>query len=191
MKKLNVLLLSLGLSCGLTQLVHATTQKAVASNSNNQAQQQAVVDDPFANDPFFGSDESMQKAVQSMQQAMKALMNTQFAQLQNNFANQSPTLTANAASNVDIKENQDSIIYTMRLPNSADKKVDVSVKSGQMLITSNVMQKITKESANGKSVSYSQSSNSQAFELPKGYDEKSLSTQMQGDNLIIKLKKIS
>ena len=190
MKKVNVLL-SVVLSCGLAQWVHAATQNAAIGNSNNQAQQETVADDPFANDPFFGIDDSMQKSMQSMQQAMRALMNTQFAQSQNNLKSHMPTLTANAASNLEIKENQDSIVYKMRLPNSADKKVDVSVKNGQMLITSNVMQKITKESANGKSVSYSQSSNSQAFELPKGYDEKSLSTQMQGDNLIIKLKRIS
>lgn len=191
MKKLNVVLLSLGLSCGFTQFVHAASQNAVVSSGHNQAQQQALVDDPFDNDPFFQSDIDIQKAVQSMQQAMRAMMNTQFAQLNNNVVHQKPTLTSNTASNVEIKENQDTIIYKMKLPSSADKKVDVSVKNGQLMITSNVMQKITKESANAKSVSYSQSSNSQAFELPKGYDEKSLSTQMQGDNLIITLKRIS
>ncbi len=52
----------------------------------------------------------------------------------------------------------------IKLPKGAESKVNVSVKGGQLIVSSNVTQKMTRKQDNSKSVSYSQSNYSQAFE---------------------------
>ena len=64
MKKLALILVTLGLAT--MQLSHAESTQ-VNGNKNNIAQQQAVTDDPFDNDPFFGSHESMLKEMEKLQ----------------------------------------------------------------------------------------------------------------------------
>ncbi|WP_426741185.1 Hsp20/alpha crystallin family protein [Pseudomonas aeruginosa] len=48
---------------------------------------------------------------------------------------------------------------------------------------------MTHEEANNKSVSYSQSNYMQSFQLPHGYDPKSMVTKMKDSNLIVTFKK--
>ncbi|WP_408605446.1 Hsp20 family protein [Legionella tunisiensis] len=74
------------------------------------------------------------------------------------------------------------------MPKGADSKVNVSVKEGQLIVSSNVTQKITREQDNSKSVSYSQSNYNQVFQLPKGYDPNSMTTKTNDSNLIVILK---
>ncbi|QMT60162.1 Hsp20/alpha crystallin family protein [Legionella sp. PC997] len=164
---------------------------AVEAKQNNQVQksnQQATLD-PFDNDPFFQSPNDILKQMEQMQRAMDQFMKSQFSQMQHNLANQSNQIPFGSTNTIEIKESKNEITYKIKLPKDADSKVDVSVKEGQLIVSSNVTQKITSEQNNSKSVSYSQSNYSQAFQLPKGYDPTSMTTKMKDSNLIVTFKK--
>ncbi|KTD41435.1 Hsp20/alpha crystallin family protein [Legionella parisiensis] len=164
---------------------------ALEAKLNNQAQtsnQQATVD-PFSNEPFFQSPNAILKQMNQMQQAMDQFMKSQFSQMQHNLVNQHTLMPFGSTNNIEIKERKNEIIYKIKLPKGADSKVDVSVKEGQLIVNLNVAQKITREQDNSKSVSYSQSNYSQAFELPKCYDPNSMATNTKDSNLIVTFKK--
>lgn len=164
---------------------------ALETKQNNQVQKsnQQVTVDPFDNDPFFQSPNDIWKQMDQMQRAMNQFMKSQFSQMQHNLVNQPNQMPFGSTNNIEIKESKNEIIYKIKLPKGADSKVDVSVKGGQLIVSSNVTQKITREQDNSKSVSYSQSNYSQAFELPKGYDPNSMTTKTKDSNLIVTFKK--
>ncbi|HEN5728172.1 TPA: Hsp20/alpha crystallin family protein, partial [Legionella pneumophila] len=62
---------------------------------------------------------------------------------------------------------------------------------GQLVLSANVTQKITREQDNNKSVSFSRSNYMQSFPLPQSYDPKSMVTKMKDSNLIVTFKKHS
>lgn len=124
-----------------------------------------------------------------MQQAMDQFMKQQFAQMQNSLVNQPNPNLFGSTSTIEIKEGKKGIIYKIKLPKGADSKVDVAVKNGQLVVSTNITQKITREEDHNKSVSYSQSNYSQSFQLPKGYDPNSMATKMKDSNLIVTFKK--
>ena len=162
---------------------------ALETKQNNQVQKsnQQVTVDPFDNDPFFQSPNDIWKQMDQMQRAMNQFMKSQFSQMQHNLVNQPNQMPFGSTNK--IKESKNEIIYKIKLPKGADSKVDVSVKGGKLIVSSNVTQKITREQDNSKSVSYSQSNYSQAFELPKVYDPNSMTTQTKDSNLIVTFKK--
>ncbi|KTD68374.1 heat shock hsp20 [Legionella steelei] len=164
---------------------------AFEAKQNNQVQKsnQQVNVDPFDNDPFFKSPNDILKQMDQMQRAMDQFMKSQFSQMQHNLVSQPNQMPFGSTNNIEIKESKNEIIYKVKLPKGADSKVDVSVKGGQLIVSSNVTQKITREQDNNKSVSYSQSNYSQAFELPKGYDPNSMTTKTKDSNLIVTFKK--
>lgn len=164
---------------------------ALETKQNNQAQKssQQVTMDPFDNDPFFQSPNDIGKQMDQMQRAMNQFMKSQFSQMQHHLVNQPNQMPFGSTNNIEIKESKNEIIYKIKLPKAADSKVDVSVKGGQLIVSSNVTQKITREQDKSKSVSYSQSNYSQVFELPKGYDPNSMTTKTKDSNLIVTFKK--
>lgn len=164
---------------------------ALETKQNNQVQtnNQQVTGDPFDNVPFFQSPNDIWKQMDQMQRAMDQFMQSQFSQMPHSLLNQPNQMPFGSTNNIEIKESKNEIIYKIKLPKGADSKVDVSVKGGQLIVSSNVTQKITREQDNNKSVSYSQSNYSQAFELPKGYDPNSMTTKTKDLNLIVTFKK--
>ncbi|ARB93058.1 Hsp20/alpha crystallin family protein [Legionella longbeachae] len=166
---------------------------ALEPKQNNQVQHSnaQLSLDPFDNDPFFQSTNDVLKQMDKMQQAMDQFIKSQFSQMQNNLVNQPNQNLFGSTGTIEIKENKNEIVYKIKLPKGADSKVDVSVKEGQLIVSSNVTQKITHEYDNNKSVSYSQSNYSQAFQLPKGYDPNSMTTKMKDSNLIVTFLKKS
>ncbi|QEY52931.1 Hsp20/alpha crystallin family protein [Legionella longbeachae] len=166
---------------------------ALEAKQNNQVQHSnaQLSLDPFDNDPFFQSTNDVLKQMDKMQQAMDQFIKSQFSQMQNNLVNQPNQNLFGSTGTIEIKENKNEIVYKIKLPKGADSKVDVSVKEGQLIVSSNVTQKITHEYDNNKSVSYSQSNYSQAFQLPKGYDPNSMTTKMKDSNLIVTFLKKS
>ncbi|KTD06543.1 heat shock hsp20 [Legionella gratiana] len=165
---------------------------ALETNQNNQVQKsnQQVTVDSFDNDPFFQSPNDILKQMDQMQRAMDQFMKSQFSQMQHNLVNQPNQMPFGSTNNIEIKESKNEIIYKIKLPKGADSKVDISVKEGQLIVSSNVTQKITREQDNSKSVSYSQSNYSQTFQLPQGYDPNSMTTKTKDSNLIVTFKKI-
>ncbi|MFJ1269595.1 Hsp20/alpha crystallin family protein [Legionella lytica] len=164
---------------------------ALEVKPNNQVQnnhQQAALD-PFDSDPFFQSPDDILKQMAQMQRAMDHLMKSQFSQMQHNLTHQSNQIPFGSTNTVEIKENKNEIVYKIKLPKEGNSKVDVSVKQGQLIVSSNITQQITRAQDNSKSVSYSQSNYSQAFQLPKGYDPNSMTTKTKDSNLIVTFKK--
>ena len=164
---------------------------ALEAKQNNQMQKsnQQVTLDPFDNDPFFQSPNDILKQMDQMQRAMDQFMKSQFSQMQHNLVNQPHQMPFGSTNNIEIKESKNEIIYKIKLPKGTDSKVDVSVKGEQLIVSSNVTQKITREQDNSKSVSYSQSNYSQVFQLPKGYDPNTMTTKTKDSNLIVTFKK--
>ncbi|ARG97026.1 Hsp20/alpha crystallin family protein [Legionella micdadei] len=160
-------------------------QNKQMQNSNNNP----LVLDPFDSDPFFQSNNDVFQQMYKMQQTMDQLIKNQFSQMQNSLMNQPNQNLFGSASNIQIQENNNEIIYKIKLPKGADSKVDVSVKQGLLVVGTNITQKITRENNNNKSVSYSQSNYSQSFQLPHGYDPNSMDTKMKDSNLIVTFKK--
>jgi HSP20 family molecular chaperone IbpA len=115
---------------------------------------------------------------------MAQLMKSQFSR-----THQPNQLPFGSTNTVEIKENKNEIVYKIKLPKEGNSKVDVSVKQEQLIVSSNITQQITREQDNSKSVSYSQSNYSQAFQLPKGYDPNSMTTKTIDSNLIVTFKK--
>ncbi|HHT0593838.1 TPA: Hsp20 family protein [Legionella anisa] len=185
-KKLLPILISVPL---ITMLSEAAI--AIEAKQNNQVKQsnQQATFDPFDNDTFFQSPNDILKQMEQMQRAMDQFMKSQFSQMQHHLVNQSNQMPFGSTNTIEIKENKNEITYKIKLPKGADSKVDVSVKEGQLIVSSNVTQKITREQDNSKSVSYSQSNYSQAFQLPQGYDPNSMTTKMKDLNLIVTFKK--
>ncbi|HHF7367154.1 TPA: Hsp20/alpha crystallin family protein [Legionella bozemanae] len=165
---------------------------ALEAKPNNQIQNSndQLILDPFDNDPFFQSHNDALQQMYKMQQAMDQFIKNQFLQMQNNLVNQPNQNLFGNASNIQIEENKNEIVYKIKLPKGSDSKVDVSVKNRQLVVSTNVTQKITREQDNNKSVSYSQSNYSQSFQLPDGYDPNSMVTKMKDSNLIVTFKKI-
>ncbi|MGM9451748.1 Hsp20/alpha crystallin family protein [Legionella bozemanae] len=165
---------------------------ALEAKPNNQIQNSndQLILDPFDNDPFFQSHNDTLQQMYKMQQAMDQFIKNQFLQMQNNLVNQPNQNLFGNASNIQIEENKNEIVYKIKLPKDSDSKVDVSVKNRQLVVSTNVTQKITREQDNNKSVSYSQSNYSQSFQLPDGYDPNSMVTKMKDSNLIVTFKKI-
>ncbi|HHF7376047.1 Hsp20/alpha crystallin family protein [Legionella bozemanae] len=165
---------------------------ALEAKPNNQIQNSndQLILDPFDNDPFFQSHNDALQQMYKMQQAMDQFIKNQFLQMQNNLVNQPTQNLFGNASNIQIEENKNEIVYKIKLPKGSDSKVDVSVKNRQLVVSTNVTQKITREQDNNKSVSYSQSNYSQSFQLPDGYDPNSMVTKMKDSNLIVTFKKI-
>lgn len=165
---------------------------ALEAKPNNQIQNSndQLILDPFDNDPFFQSHNDTLQQMYKMQQAMDQFIKNQFLQMQNNLVNQPNQNLFGNASNIQIEENKNEIVYKIKLPKGSDSKVDVSVKNRQLVVSTNVTQKITREQDNNKSVSYSQSNYSQSFQLPDGYDPNSMVTKMKDSNLIVTFKKI-
>lgn len=165
---------------------------ALETKQSNQVQpsNQQVTVDPFDNDLFFQSPNDIWEQMDQIQRAMDQFMKSQFSQMQHNLVNQPNQMPFGSTNNIEIKESKNEIIYKIKLSKSADSKVDVSVKGGQLIVSSNVTQKITREQDNSKSVSYSQSNYSQAFELPTGYDPNSMTTKTKDSNLIVTFKKL-
>lgn len=164
---------------------------ALEPKQNNQVQHSnaQLSLDPFDNDPFFQSTNDVLKQMDKMQQAMDQFIKSQFSQMQNNLVNQPNQNLFGSTGTIEIKENKNEIVYKIKLPKGADSKVDVSVKEGQLVVSSNITQKITREQDNSKSVSYSQSNYSQTFQLPQGYDPNSMSSKVKDSNLIVTFKK--
>ncbi|MDR3501170.1 MAG: Hsp20 family protein [Legionella sp.] len=164
---------------------------ALEAKQNNQAQKSNSQGpmDPFDNDPFFQSPDDVLKQMAQMQRVMDQLMKSQFSQMQHNLANQPNQMPFGSTNTVEIKESKNEIIYKIKLPKAGDSKVDVSVKQGQLIVSSNVTQQITRDQDNSKSVSYSQSNYRQAFQLPQGYDPNSMTTKTKDSNLIVTFKK--
>lgn len=165
---------------------------ALEAKQNNQVQDnnQQLTLDPFDNDPFFQSPNDILKQMNKMQRAMDQFMKSQFSQMQHNLVNQPNQTLFGSTSNIEIQESNNEIIYKIKLPKGANSKVDVSVKEGQLIVSSNVTQEITREQDKSKTVSYSQSNYSQAFQLPQGYDPNSMTTKTKGSNLIVTFKKV-
>ena len=145
--------------------------------------------DPFNDDPFFQSQNNLMNQMQTMQKAMDELLKTQFYKI-NNLASQYHQQPFGSDANIEIKENNSELIYKIKLPKDTDNKVDVSVKNNHLVLSVNATQKITHTQNHSKSVTYSQSNYSQSFELPSGYDSKSMQTNIKDSNLIVKFKKI-
>ncbi|MCW8471741.1 Hsp20/alpha crystallin family protein [Fluoribacter gormanii] len=183
-------LLPILISVPLISMISAGA-RALEAKQNNQVQKstQQVTLDPFDNDPFFQSPNDILKQMVQMQRAMDQFMKSQFSQMQHNLANQPNQIPFGSTNTIEIKESKNEIIYKIKLPKGADSKVDVSVKEGQLIVNSNVTQKITREVDNSKSVSYTQSNYSQAFQLPQGYDPNSMTTKTKDSNLIVTFKK--
>lgn len=183
-------LLPILISVPLISMISAGA-RALEAKQNNQVQKstQQVTLDPFDNDPFFQSPNDILKQMVQMQRAMDQFMKSQFSQMQHNLANQPNQLPFGSTNTIEIKESKNEIIYKIKLPKGADSKVDVSVKEGHLIVNSNVTQKITREVDNSKSVSYTQSNYSQAFQLPQGYDPNSMTTKTKDSNLIVTFKK--
>ena len=159
---------------------------ALEAKPNTQVQnnnQQAALD-PFDSDPFFQSPDDILKQMAQMQRAMAQLMKSQFSR-----THQPNQLPFGSTNTVEIKENKNEIVYKIKLPKEGNSKVDVSVKQEQLIVSSNITQQITREQDNSKSVSYSQSNYSQAFQLPNGYDPNSMTTKTIDSNLIVTFKK--
>ncbi|MCE0723623.1 MULTISPECIES: Hsp20/alpha crystallin family protein [Legionella] len=185
-KKLLPILISVPL---ITMISAGAIALEVKQNNQVQKNNQQVTSDPFDNDAFFQSPNDILKQMDQTQRAMDQFMKSQFLQMQHNLVNQPNQMPFGSTNTIEIKESKNEIIYKIKLPKGADGKVDVSVKEGQLRVSSNVTQKITREQDNSKSVSYSQSNYSQAFQLPEGYDPNTMTTKMKDSNLIVIFKK--
>ncbi|WP_115709245.1 Hsp20/alpha crystallin family protein [Legionella sainthelensi] len=172
-------------------LISMISAGAMAQNNPAQISNAQLSLDPFDNDPFFQSPNDVLKQMDKMQQAMDQFIKSQFSQMQNNLVNQPNQNLFGSTGTIEIKENKNEIVYKIKLPQGADSKIDVSVKEGQLIVSSNVTQKITREYDSNKSVRYSQSNYSQAFQLPHGYDPNSMTTKMKDSNLIVTFLKKS
>lgn len=164
---------------------------ALEAKQNNQVQKSKdlLALYSFDNDPFFQSPYDVLKQMEKMQQAMDQFMKSQFSQMHTNLLKQPNQMLFGNTNNVEIKESKNELVYKIKLPKGGDSKVDVSVKEGQLVVSSNITQKITREQDNSKSVSYSQSNYSQTFQLPQGYDPNSMSSKVKDSNLIVTFKK--
>ncbi|HAZ7573044.1 Hsp20/alpha crystallin family protein [Legionella sp. PATHC032] len=180
----NLIIIALAATISANSMTVQAKQNDKIQNSNEQ-----LIQDPFDTDPFFQSHDDVLQQMHKMQQAMDQFIKSQFSQMQNNLANKPHHNLFGSAKNIQITENKDELIYKIKLPQDADSKVDVAVKNGQLVVSANVTQKITHEEANNKSVSYSQSNYMQSFQLPHGYDPKSMITKMKDSNLIVIFKK--
>ncbi len=127
--------------------------------------------------------------MQNMQKAMDQLMQAQFSKI-SNIANQYDQPPFGSDANIEIKENNDELVYKIKLPKGTDNKVNVSVKNDYLVLSLNATQKITHNQDNSESITYSQSNYSQSFKLPFGYDSKSMQTNIKDSNLIVTFKKI-
>ncbi|HAU1152348.1 TPA: Hsp20/alpha crystallin family protein [Legionella pneumophila] len=180
----DLIIIALAATISANSMTVQAKQNDKIQNSNEQ-----LIQDPFDTDPFFQSHDDVLQQMHKMQQAMDQFIKSQFSQMQNSLASEPHHNLFGSAKNIQITENKDELIYKIKLPQGADSKVDVSVKNGQLVVSANVTQKITHEEANNKSVSYSQSNYMQSFQLPHGYDPKSMVTKMKDSNLIVTFKK--
>ncbi|AAU26299.1 TPA: Hsp20/alpha crystallin family protein [Legionella pneumophila] len=182
----NLIIITLAATIYANSINVQAKQNDQIQNSNEQLTQ-----DPFDTDPFFQSHDDVLLQIHKMQQAMDQFIKSQFSQMQNTLANDPHHNPFGSAKNIQITENKDEIIYKIKLPQGSDSKVDITVKNGQLVLSANVTQKITREQDNNKSVSFSQSNYMQSFPLPQSYDPKSMVTKMKDSNLIVTFKKNS
>lgn len=159
-------------------------------NKPLQNSQQNLISDPFAHDPFFQSSKNILDQMHQLQKTIDQLMEDHFSQMRNNIGGNYGQQPFGSDKNVEVIENNNELIYKVKLPQGTDSKVDVSVKNNNLVLNLNVIQKITHEHHHSKSVSYSQSSYSQSFQLPSGYDTKSMDSKIKDSNLIVRFKKL-
>lgn len=168
---------------------------ANASNLNNKKHQDLTKQshqntlDPFDIDPFFQPNNEIFQEMNKMQEAMAHLMRNQFRKMQHNLVNRYPELHHGIANDIQIQESKNKLVYKIKLPKESDNKIDVSIKNNRLRITSNATQKIRQEKDNTKQLSYSYSSNTRSFQIPKNYNEKSMKTTLKDKNLIITFNK--
>lgn len=190
MKKQLIIICSVLMMSGVSFAKSLKIEDQDSTTKKNQSSQ--IISDPFANDPFFQSQGDPFQQMEKMHKAMNQLMQNHFARMQSSLSSglsSDPPL--GSRDNVEITEDKDKITYKLKLPKGSDSKVDVSIKEGVLEVSSKVTQKVIHEENNSKRISYASSVNNQSFQLPADYDEKSLSTNMKGTNLIITLKKKS
>lgn len=179
--------------CTLALVSSFSANASIVDNPNNSQplkdSQQGRLD-PFDNDPFFQSQNNIRLQMQNIQKAMDQLMQTQFSKM-NNLANQYGQPPFGSEANIEIKENNNELVYKIKLPKGTDNKVNVSVKNDFLILSLNATQKITHTQDNSENVTYSQSNYSQSFQLPSGYDAKSMQTNLKDSNLIVTFKKLN
>lgn len=185
MKQEHIVFLSWALILSaMMSVVNATDAHSLSQKSYQSA---SVFDD----DPFFQSDDVFNQ-IKTMQQTMDRLIQQQFKQSNNNaigFMNSKNTL--NPLQDIQMKERNNELTYTIKKPEGSDSKIDVSVKDGTLIVNTSLMQKTSysEKGSGSKSYSYSQSNYTQSFKLPSGYDPNSMDLKTKNANLIITFKK--
>ena len=183
MKQEHILFLSWALILSaMMSMVNATDAHQLSQKSYQSAS-------AFYDDPFFQSDDVFNQ-IKAMQQTMDRLMQQQFKQINNNsigFMNSKNTV--NPSQDIQIKEINNELTYTIKKPEGSDSKIDVSVKDGTLIFNTHLMQKTTYSENGSKSYSYSQSNYTQFFKLPSGYDPNSMDLKTRNANLIVTFKK--
>ena len=183
MKQEHVLFLSWALILSaMMSVVNATDAHQLSPKSYQSAS-------AFDDDPFFQSDDVFNQ-IRTMQHTMDRLMQEQFKQINNNpieFMNSKKTL--NPSQDIQMKEINNELTYTIKKPEGSDSKIDVSVKDGILIVNTHLMQKTTYSENGSKSYSYSQSNYTKSFKLPSGYDSNSMDLKTKNANLIVTFKK--
>ncbi|MGV3740239.1 MAG: Hsp20/alpha crystallin family protein [Gammaproteobacteria bacterium] len=175
--------------CCLSLINTAVANESISAKKQPKDHKNLIVD-PFDDDPFFASQKNLMSQMKSMQEAMDQFMKNQFLQMHNNMVNQDQQPSFGNENNIQITENNKELVYKIKLPKNSNSKVDASIKDNQLILGLNVSQKIMHEQDNSKSISYSQSNYTQSFQLPTGYDPKSMRTQMKDSNLIVTFQKL-
>lgn len=183
MKQEHILFLSWAL------ILSAMMSMVNATDAHQLSEKSYQSDSAFDDDPFFQSDDVFNQ-IRSMQQAMDRLMQQQFKQINNNligFANSKKTL--NPSQDIQMEEINNELTYTIQKPEGSDSRIDVSVKDAILIVNTHLMEKTTYSKNSSKTFSYSQSSYTQSFKLPSGYDPNSMDLKTKDATLIVSFKK--
>ncbi|KTD78481.1 Hsp20 family protein [Legionella waltersii] len=183
MKQEHILILFWTIILGVVMsVVHATDAHQLSPKSYNSAS-------AFDDDPFFQSDDVF-KQIRNMQLSMDRLMRQQFKKINSNsigFTNLKNML--NPSQDIQMRELNNELSYTIQKPEGVDSKIDVSVKDGILIVNTHLMQKRTYRENGSKSYSYSQSSYMQSFKLPNAYDPDTMDLKTKDATLIVSFKK--
>lgn len=166
----------------LLSLVNATNLHQLSSPSYPNL---SVFDD----DLFFQSNDVVNQ-IRSMHQTIDNLIEQQFKQLSNNskgFLNAKNKITPSQKIQMSTINNE--LRYTIPKPEGRDSKVDVFVKNGVLIVNTHLMEKTTYRQNGTKAYSYSQSSYTETFKLPKGYDPNSMDMKTKDAAIIVRFKK--
>ena len=169
----------------ITMTSLAQVQKhTLLQKSNNQ------VLFPFDEDLLDPVNDNLFHQLDKIQQSMDQLMRHHWSGMHSN-----PSFLGNSAlmdhsNNIHIEEKNNKITYKIKQPEGTENKVNVSVKDGLVIINTHLVQKITHNESNNKSMSYSQTNYSQSFKLPNGYDPNSLDMATKDAHLLVTFKKI-